>query len=330
MKFLPYTKLDGIPHILVDGTPHKDSAIVLSHWIKSGTDPKWMRDTSAEIVFDYLDHHSVPSHIKHVSNDHYDQDGLVAMLALIDPDVAQEHRKLLIDVAEAGDFGRYKDRRAVRIAIALDSIITPASGYFQASVFSLPYPEMAALFYKKGLELLPEMLEDIDSFKKLWEKEDEFLSYSENLIKERRVTIEEDINNDIAIVTIPTILENKTFHKFAKNHIGAIHDVAIHNATKRARIFYIHGKKIHFKFRYKTWVQLKDNIHPLRVDLSPLAAKLSQIDTVKWKYDGSSKLTPFLHTYENQETSLEPQKILGFLVDELKSREVDWNPYQKF
>ena len=329
MKFLPYTKLDGVPHVIVDGTPHKDSTLVLSHWINSGTDPRWMRDTSAEIVFDYLDHNSIANHIKYVSNDHYDQDGLVAMIALTYPHMAHKHRELLIDVAEAGDFGKYKDRRAAKIAMALVNILTPDSGYFEKSVFSLPYPEMAALFYKKGLELLPEMLEDIDFFKALWDEEDEFLSYSEDLVKEQRVSIEEDINNDIAIVTIPTELANKKFHKFAISHFGTIHDIAIHNATKRARIFYIHGKKIQFKFRYETWVQLKNNIHPLRVDLSPLAEKLSQIDNVKWKYDGSSKLVPLLYTDESRDTSLEAQKILGLLVDELKSGEVDWNPYRE-
>ena len=329
MEFLSYTELDGVPHIVVDGTAHKDSVIVLSHWANSGTNPGWIRDTSAEIVFDYLDHHSIPSYIKYVSNDHYDQDGLVAMIALVNPHVAQKYRELLIDVAEAGDFGTYKDRKAARIAMALINMIAPDSGYFEESAYSLPYPQMAALFYEKGLELLPEMLEDIDSFKALWEEEDEFLSYSEDLVKQQRVSIEEDVDNDMAVVTIPTGLGNRNFHRFSMNHFGAIHDIAIHNATRRARLFYIHGKKVQFKFRYETWVQLKNNIHPLRVNLSPLAEKLSQIDCVKWTYDGSKNLVPLLCPEESRDTSLQPQDVLGLLTDELKFGAVDWNPYRQ-
>ena len=329
MKFLPYTQLDNTPHILVDGTPHQDSTIVLSHWKNSGTDRQWIRDTSAEIVFDYLDHHAIPDHIEYVSNDHYDQDGLVAMFALTHPEIAQKHRELLIDVAEAGDFEKYKHRKAARIAMALINMTTADSGYFEKSVADLPYSEKVALFYRKGLALLPDMLENIDVFKSLWEEEDEFLSYSEDLVNSQRISVEEDIDidNDIAIITIPPELENEKYHKYTKEHFAAIHNIAIHNATQRARIFYIHGQKIQFKYRYETWVQLKNNSHPLRVDLAPLAEKLSGIDEVKWTYDGSDKLAPVLCTDKNQNTSLPAQKILALLAFELNSGGIDWNPY---
>ena len=82
------------------------------------------------------------------------------------------------------------------------------------------------------------------------------------------------------------------------------------------------------KFRYETWVQLEENIHPLRVDLAPVAQKLTEIDNVEWVYDGSSKLIPSLFIKEDQESSLDAGLVLEMIKKQLNSAEVDWNPYR--
>lgn len=54
IEFKPYRELNSVPNIIVDGRPHKDSVLVLSHWKGSGTPSALMRDTSAQIVLDSL------------------------------------------------------------------------------------------------------------------------------------------------------------------------------------------------------------------------------------------------------------------------------------
>ena len=49
-----------------------------------------------------------------VSNNHFDEDGLVGVFTLLEPGTALGLRELLIDTARAGDVATYRDRRAAR------------------------------------------------------------------------------------------------------------------------------------------------------------------------------------------------------------------------
>ena len=53
-----------------------------------------------------------PPGVELVSNNHFDQDGLVSIFALVDPDEASPRRAFLEDVASAGDFATFRDRDA--------------------------------------------------------------------------------------------------------------------------------------------------------------------------------------------------------------------------
>ena len=55
MRFLPYSQIDAVPNVIVDGAPARHTVLTLSHWPKSGTPHELKADTSAEIVFKYLD-----------------------------------------------------------------------------------------------------------------------------------------------------------------------------------------------------------------------------------------------------------------------------------
>jgi hypothetical protein len=60
-----------------------------------------------------------------VSNNHFDQDGLVSMYALTNPAEAATRRELLIDVARAGDFETSTSLAAARISMTLSAYATP-------------------------------------------------------------------------------------------------------------------------------------------------------------------------------------------------------------
>src|SRR3954469_1961894 len=104
MRYLPYQELSpSSPNIIVDGAAGPGTVLTLSHWPKSGTPAQLKRDTSAEIAFAYLDSPSFQVTAEIVSNNHFDEDGLIGMYALIDTANARKQRELLIDVASAGD-----------------------------------------------------------------------------------------------------------------------------------------------------------------------------------------------------------------------------------
>ena len=56
-----------------------------------------------------------------VSNNHFDQDGLVSIYALVAPEEAIARRSFLEDVARAGDFAVCRDRDAARVSMVLSA-----------------------------------------------------------------------------------------------------------------------------------------------------------------------------------------------------------------
>src|SRR5262245_2313923 len=118
MKFIPYYELK-VPNIIVDGAPNEHTVLTLSHWPKSPTPRELKDDLSAQIVFHYLDHPQFHPNVGAVSNNHFDEDGLVSLFAILNPEKANFWRELLIDIAAARDFGTYRFPEAARIAFTI-------------------------------------------------------------------------------------------------------------------------------------------------------------------------------------------------------------------
>ncbi|MGI0128587.1 MAG: DUF6687 family protein, partial [Thermoplasmata archaeon] len=73
---------------MADGAPLPSTVLTLSHWPATPSPPELRADTSAQIVFRYLAERDRWPEAGEASNDHLDQDGLVALFALIDPERA--------------------------------------------------------------------------------------------------------------------------------------------------------------------------------------------------------------------------------------------------
>ena len=83
MQFIAYDAAATVPNIVVDGAAAPGTVLTLSHWPKSGTPAALRADTSAEIVFNYLDTPSVHVDVDAVSNNHFDEDGLIGIFTLV-------------------------------------------------------------------------------------------------------------------------------------------------------------------------------------------------------------------------------------------------------
>lgn len=326
---MPYDQLNSSPNIIVDGAATSGTVLALSHWPKSGTPAKLKRDTSAEIVFAYFDSPDFHVHVEAVSNNHFDEDGLVGIFALTNPAIAEKHRELLMDAANAGDFGFYKLRDAARIVFAISAYADSNLSPLDKQLFALPYPQMAGRLYEHLLEVLPGLLTDLRDYKHLWEAEDAKLSASEELIENGDITIEEQPHVDLAVIRIPEDLPSKPVHRFTQTRLAECHPFALHNRTNCSRLLILQGQHIQFQYRYESWVQLVSRRPPPRVDLNDLARELNQEETSggHWVFDGVEQITPRLHLEGRTRTSLSPEDIKRRLERHLTTGLPAWNPY---
>jgi hypothetical protein len=313
MRFLPYSHAAALPNIIIDGAATENTVITLSHWPKSGTPTGLKGDTSAEIVFNYLDAPQCHVSADSVSNNHFDEDGLVGIFAMVEPATADRHRGLLLDVARAGDFGVFKARDAARIAFALSAFADPDTTPLARDIFNRPYPDVAGELYIQLLPILPRLLTGLADYQPLWEREDAELTRTEQLIDKGDITIEEFTDLDLAIVQA--------------QQRAAPHRFALHSRTPCSRLLVIEGRQVDFEYRYESWVQMASRRPALRVDLSELATELNRQEQSvgRWVFDGVNQITPRLHF--DGVSSLSSELIAAELKRYLRTGVPAWDPY---
>jgi hypothetical protein len=286
MEFAAYDKLDGRPSIVVDGYGARGTVLCLSHWPGAGTPDALKGDLSTNCAFNYLDAPGAHVDADFVSNNHFDEDGLCGIFAVLHPEEALARRARVIDVASAGDFGVFADRDSARIAFALMAFADEARS--PLDVFGGDYQAQSAALYAELLPRLPEMLDHPERFAELWRDEDARLTDSERRIEAGEIAIEE--RGDLAVVTMPDGV--------------ACHPSAIHNRTRCMKIAQIAGRRYEVRYRYETWVDYRSERLPARIDLAPLAAELNETDP-GWTFDGNDDLQPALH--RDGESALSPE-----------------------
>lgn len=310
MRYVEYEASAAEPNVVIDGSPNAGTVLCLTHWpgIECAL-PELADDLSAQMAFRYvdagMDRHG---HAEAVTNNHFDQDGLAGVYALVEPEHAMANRALLEDVAAAGDFGTYRDRRAARIsaAISMTGQLTPGD----------PFPV--------GLAHLPRMLEDLESYRELWAEDDANLTTSERAVDAGLVKITDEPDLDLAVVEIDPAVPRTGGHRFTGRRFDGLHPMAVNNATDMSGLALVHGARYSFTHRYETWVQYKTRARPGRVALLALARRLSVDDTVRWRADAVGDLTPTL-SHEGT-SSLAPEVFLDALRDHLRTAEVAWDP----
>jgi hypothetical protein len=300
-RFVEYDDSVSGPNVVVDGSANRATVLTLSHWPGAPTPAPLQRDLSAEIAFAYLEHPELWVEASTVTNNHYDQDGLVSVLALVDPEVAAQHRRLLVDVAAAGDFGTYRDRRAARA-----SMVIAAWGDAQ-------------LGYSATLPLLLPLALDPEPYRHVWQPEDDHLTQSEAAVADGTITISELPEIDLAVVSVPDHEPSRSGHRFAHQTFEGVHPMAVHNATERFRLLVLHGHRFRYVDRYETWVQYQSRPTLPRVDLRPLAERLTELDEVRWQAGTPGQLTPELE--HEGESSLSGRMVTELVVEHLSGPE---------
>jgi hypothetical protein len=322
--YLEYNASRDVPNVVVDGSPNESTVLTLTHWPGIGQPTGLAADLSAQMAIRFVRNEmAVDADV--VTNNHFDQDGLVAMYAMIEPSEALRHQEVLIDVAAAGDFATYRHRQAARASMAIATYADPDRSPIAADLAG-PYEDQCAVLYEQLLERLLDMVLQPDNFSELWIDEDEQLTASEAALSKGAITIEERPEIDLAIVDIADNEPQRRGHRFAANEYVGIHPMAINNATSCFRILQVHGRRYTYTDRYESWVQYQSRLPLPRVDLRPLADELTATDTATaWTASSPSSLTAQLQTAE--ESSLDRSLVVDRLTEHLRSAPHAWNPY---
>ncbi|MBO0893044.1 MAG: hypothetical protein J2O39_01595 [Acidimicrobiales bacterium] len=328
--YVPYHRLDGRPHLIVDGPATDGTVLTLSHWPASPTPKPLRADLSAEIVFRFLAGRRrwwqrPPSA---VSNDHLDQDGLVSVFAIQSPEEALRRKELLCDLARAGDFAVFRHREAGRASFALATLADPERSPLGPAAFPEGYAERCAGLHEELLGRLLELVDDPGRHRALWAEEDDAFGASEADLQRGAVTVSELPTVDLAVVEVAEDARPRTATRFVGREDLAVHPAALHRATGCLRLLLVQGRRYRLTYRYESWVRLVSRPVAPRVDLGPLAARLEAEERgpTRWSFDGVGALVPSLRTEGDHESSLDPALVRAMVVEHLSTARPAWGP----
>ncbi len=329
LRYAPYETTVSTPNVVVDGSPNAATTLCLTHWPRLPAPPDLADDLSAQIAFRYLDRGAdLHGAAEVVTNNHFDQDGLVSAFALTKPDDALRRRAVMKDVAAAGDFATYRYRQAARVSMVLAAFADPD----RSPLAPLPgnYDEACAVLYAELLGRLPELIDGIDRYRDLWADEDAQLAASEDALRSGAVSIEESNDVDLAIVTVPEKLGGLRGHRFAGGDwFEGIHPLALHNATERTAVLLLRGRSYRFTYRYEGWVQYCSRPIRPRVDLQPLAQHLTEreVGGATWTATPPGSLTPELFIVDGDESSIAADHVVTAVHEHLRVAPAAWDPW---
>jgi hypothetical protein len=179
----------------------------VSHWAGNQTPENLYADTSTEMALllartsnaDYATLNDA-----WVLNNHYDTDGVLSVWACLEPDQALVYSKLLIQGAEAGDFGEWSSDLGVKLDCALAQIGITCGIDNEGRAFD-------RVLFQDDSQWLPNLLHDLQStggetHAHLWRPEWDRAWASWQLFQENQVILEH-FNDDIVIMTRPLLFQ---------------------------------------------------------------------------------------------------------------------------
>ncbi len=297
LQYLPYNRLGLTPNIIVDSVPIESTIITLSHWPASGSPPELKADLSAEIVFNFLEWaeaESIKGKAEAVSNNHFDEDGLVGIFALLNPEAAQ-------------------------VTFVLQAWAQPDKSPLNRTVFRRPYDEITGILYEELLPRFSNIFQRVHFLEQYWKEEDELLDWSENAIQAGSIKIDEYPHLDFSVIETPGTKEwvdSRPIVDGARWTHSVCHQFAAHNATTSSRILVTDGKRHDFYYRYETWVETVERKPPPRLDLKPIAERLNRLEGRSlWSAEHIKDIVPHLSMAERGQTKLSSASVKDAFIE---------------
>ncbi len=329
LRFAPYEETAHVPNVVVDGRANPATVLTLSHWPQAPCPPDLRRDLSAQSALAYLEATSRHGDAELVTNNHFDQDGLMSVYALVDPVGATRRADILVEVARAGDFALTPSAEAARVSMAIAACADPERSPLDASTFTGSYDDSCARLYAELLPQMSQWLDDPGACRALWVDEDAQLRADRAWLESGRVTIEEVPELDLTVVTLPAGTRSTGGHRFGGMWSELIHPLALHAVIDGLAVLLIQGQTVELRYRYESWVQFQSRAVRPRVDLTTVAEELSQREpgAGRWVFDGVAALTPALHLVDAPGTALDPGQIRQLVTDAMRTQPPAFDPY---
>ena len=339
LPYEPHEALAERPHVMVDGAARPSSVLTLSHWPQSPTPAFLARDVSAASVLEYVrlaasggagggfsraarplrEALAAGAAAEAVTNDHFDEDGLMSVFALVDPATALGKRRLIEAVATCGDFGVVSEEEVARIAFAIAPLAESEAGAGSGT----------SERYQATLPRLSELLEHPGRFERFWAAEAMELAAGRAAIERGEVVITEHGDLDLAVVA-------RQRGRPGARIPGAggglpVHAAAVHSLTPASRVVAFDGEWCECYLRYEGWVRTVSRRVPLRPDLAPLAIRLTAEEPsgAEWEANGVGAIVARLRPAGEGRTEMAPSRIVTLVREYLASADPAWDPWRR-
>jgi hypothetical protein len=278
-------KLAKKPKLSVDGLV--PTSIHFSHFKGNKTPPKYKADTGTEICLKVaadssFDRERVPI----CTNDHYDTDGVLSVWAMCIPEDALLEKDMSIRAAEAGDFYHYSTDEAFCVDATIEGYRHAPNSPYRATVATLDEAGADGYVYQKLSHMLPDLWQDLDKHKFLWEKPLADLHRDFDAFKAKQFSVKEHWDDWLSVIEGPYRPHPMAVDRFCQ---GRVFLLASPGPEGKGTSFAV-------DYAYYSWADTPGREKVEWVDLAPLAAALNGRDTgggawqTQWQGQGDTSV----------------------------------------
>ena len=257
------------PHLSVDGMSPQGPN--LSHWPGNRTPTKWKADLSTGICLNFArapraEQAEFLGGVQTVLNDHYDTDGFLSCLAVLQPDVAMEHEEVCLLAAATGDFQAWQTWRGFAIDRIVLNLAEPKLSPYSSQFADLTGAAKDFQRYRWLLEHATSVLTEPRRYEPLFA--DELSRVQEQLNAARAGAVSRRLwpEHGLAVVT-----GSQDLHRLVLNTIAGAYRVLHVRETQDGPLYRYHD-------RTETWFEVCTFSPPRRRDLGALAERLQALE----------------------------------------------------
>ncbi|MCX5315976.1 DUF6687 family protein [Streptomyces sp. NBC_00154] len=218
MKFLQYVPdLYSVEKVIADGEPDCGNGLYLSHLPGNRTPTHLKADVSVESALRAIADPSEPLRGHGiVTNDHMDTDGVLTIWTLLNPTLAPEWSRQLIDAAQVSDFQEWTTPAALQIDLTVRAVDDPERSPLATDLTQLSEAEQGQRITEYLLDRLPELLRDPHPFWDLWSEAYAEAVQEMNWALGGGVEVTEYPHAHLSVLTTDRVLEDLTRNSVAR------------------------------------------------------------------------------------------------------------------
>ena len=279
-------RLNSVPFLCVDGVV--DGGLNLSHWPGNRSPPHLKADTSTEMALKLARDPGRADWLRGVSlvtNNHFDTDGLLSVYAVLRPDEALRHEKVLVQAARTGDFGEFTTPDAFKFDCVVTAFDDERRSPIASEIRGLPEHERYQIVYDRLLAMLPDLLDGAAAYKGLWSGR--LASYMKSMMRIKDVARVRE--HDAAHLTV--IEASEPLDEMARFNMARHHRVLTATRLDGRWLF-------EMAFQIFSWFETVTPPRGTRFDLSDIAAEFDRMETDgggRWTYTGDDSLESRLY-----------------------------------